>query len=368
MNAVKLCTLFIIDLFVTKNKKYITLYTSTNVLDANLLCINSYISFYHKNHVVKCLKNNEVTITKNGLICLFHMMRSHVIIVDHTIPRYISSCNRKIYNTWHGIPVKNIRYLDSSRFNISFLKREARKLDGLVCSSELDRAVMSACFQVEPNKCIISGLPRNDILLSEKLEWFDDPQEKTLIEKIAGRTVISWMPTYRGNWYENNEVAPFNLYEESRLSEILSKNNAVLIVRPHKFSKIQSLNILNSREQIIEGGEFTITNTILKHTDILITDYSSVWIDYSLISERIILFTYDKDEYEDERGTIYPIKSIFKGKIASDCDSLFFQLKYYFDNLSFKDINNDRNDNKLFFKFNDSNNTRRLINEILSST
>lgn len=353
----------ILDFFLPKKKNKICIYTSTERHDANLICVEKYLKHFHDDYEVIMLKNQPTGCFIERLKNKYQLLSSYVLIIDHKIPRYLLGRSRKIFNTWHGIPLKTIRYLDSDRFNEKFLRREGRLLSGLVCSSELDRAVMSACFQVNPSKCILSGLPRNDILLGgDDLVWFDDEQELNLTQEIDGRNVISWMPTYRGTWNENNVISPFNIENEIDLIEILEKNNCVLLIRPHKFSEIQELNLLREKGLIIDGENYLNTNLVLKYTDLLITDYSSVWLDFSLKSDKIILFTYDEDEYQNERGTIYPLESVFKGKIAND----FASLKNEICTLLKAQISDDLKASNMFFKYFDANNTRRFVNHVLN--
>lgn len=352
----------ILDFLLFKKKNRICIYTSTDRHDANLICVEKYLKHFHNDYEVIMLRETRSGCFIENIKTKYYLLSSFVLIIDHKIPRYLSGHRRKIFNTWHGIPLKTIRYLDSDRFNENFLRREGRLISGLVCSSELDRAVMSACFQVHPSKCILSGLPRNDILLGgDDLVWFDDEQESKLIDEIDGRYVISWMPTYRGTWNEENVISPFSTQDEIELIEILEKNNCVLLVRPHKFSKIQDLNLLRDKGLIINGEQYLNTNLILKYTDLLITDYSSVWLDYSLKSDKIILFTYDEDEYQNERGTIYPLDSVFKGKMAND----FVSLKKEIFSLLHEPINYDFKPSHMFFKYSDANNTKRFVKHVL---
>ncbi|WBA07880.1 CDP-glycerol glycerophosphotransferase family protein [Salinivibrio kushneri] len=352
----------ILDVIFIKKTHRICIYTSTEKHDANLVCVEQYLKYFHNEFEVIMLTEKPSGSFLERLKSKYYLLSSYVLIIDHKIPKFLNGYGRKIFNTWHGIPLKTIRYLDSDRFNEKFLQREGRLLSGLVCSSELDRAVMSACFQIHPNKCILSGLPRNDILLGgDDLVWFKDEQELLLSKEIQGRRVISWMPTYRGTWNEGNVISPFDSENESELVETLKKYNCVLLVRSHKFSEIQELDLLRDEGLIINGDKYINTNLVLKYTDILITDYSSVWLDFSLISKKIILFTYDKDEYQNERGTIYPLDLVFQGKISTDFNSLKKEIIALLQLSSISDFQASH----MFFKYIDANNTKRFVDYVL---
>jgi len=351
-----------IDPLFTKNKNQVVLFSSTGVLDANLICVKEYLAFYHPELKVVVLKGKTKRPLKQLLQFLYIFFSSYYVIVDHAIPRFLTNRKRKIFNVWHGIPLKTIRHFDQKRFTDEFLDFESENLNGLVCSSALDQAVMAACFNIPPSKCILSGLPRADLLNEKGLTWFTDPQEKLLIEALKDRKLISWMPTYRGTWKEYNEIVAFSVKEEALLCEFLHKNNAVLGIRPHKFSKLQPLPLIEANGLLLNLEEYAITNTLLKHTHTLITDYSSVWLDFSLISSNTCLYLFDADEYGDERGMIYPLEEVLSGEISENFEQLLASL-----NTMIKNEDNGLSaPSKLFFKYKDSANTQRFVDHVLA--
>jgi len=326
--------------------------------------VREYLAFYHPELEVVVLKGKVKRSLKQFLQFLFICFTSYYVIVDHSIPRFLTNKKRGIFNVWHGIPLKTIRHFDQKRFTDAFLDFESENLSGLVCSSTLDQAVMAACFNIPPSKCILSGLPRADLLHEEGLDWFIDPQEKGLIEALDGRKLVSWMPTYRGTWKEHNEIVAFSEKEEALLSDFLQNNNAVFGVRPHKFSKLQPLPLLEANGLLLNLEEYPITNTLLKHTNILITDYSSVWLDFSLISSKTCLYLFDADEYADERGMIYPLEEVLSGEISTNFKQLLASLK----TMIKCDLNNTLIEpSKLFFKYKDTLNTQRFVEYMLST-
>lgn len=345
-----------IDSFFVKNKKKVVLFCSTGTLDSNLECVRSYLVFHYSDIEIIIIKGKRRYKIFDYISMLYAFLTSYYVIVDHAAPRFISGNRRKILNVWHGIPLKTIRHLDGKRFTSKFLDFESKNISGLVCSSDLDRAVMAACFNVPPSKCILSGLPRADILAEGQLEWFNDPQEQELVQLLNGRKLVAWMPTYRGTWHEKNLVTGFSPQDELRLCEILKKNNAVFGIRPHKFSQLQSFPLLEQEGLLLDLSCYTITNTVLKHTSHLITDYSSVWLDYSLISNNISLYLFDHQDYDVERGMIYPLDEVFTGKISYQSDDLLVDVEH-----RLASDQSEFSPSKLFFKYNDNKNTERFV-------
>ncbi|OEE83861.1 hypothetical protein A1OQ_03695 [Enterovibrio norvegicus FF-162] len=348
-----------IDLVYPKFDKRVSVFASTGTFDANLKLVASYIV----NELEEQYEIRLIGASTGNWFEKFkdynYILSSRYMVIDHTLPRYVLSRRRRTFNVWHGIPIKTIRFFDESKFKRKFLTRETELIDGLVSSSELDKAVMSASWQIPPSKVIVTGLPRNDILMARngELDWFTDAQEEELLSELAGRRLIAWMPTYRGHHSENLVVEAFSEQFEIKLKEYLIENNAVLGVRPHKFSKTQSFEVLLDRGLYIDLSKYNNTNIILKHTNFLITDYSSVWVDYSLISNNILLYLYDSESYKEERGVVYPIEKIFEGPIVYKEDEIIDYL-----NSVKLDIGiSNHSPSPLFFKYVDCNNTKRFI-------
>ena len=56
--------------------------------------------------------------------------------------------------------------------------------------------------------------------------------------------------------------------------------------------------------------------------DILVTDYSSIIFEWSLLDRPIVYYAYDIDEYINDRGLYYPFEEYVYGKIAKNPSEL----------------------------------------------
>ena len=113
-------------------------------------------------------------------------------------------------------------------------------------------------------------------------------------------------------------------------------------------------------DNIIDLSDYDNINDILLITDMLITDYSSVVFEYSLLEKPIIFYSPDRDLYKEERDFYYEYESFVPGPIISNTDELI------------KEINNkDFDKNKViefkekFFDNLDGNSSKRFIEEII---
>ena len=111
--------------------------------------------------------------------------------------------------------------------------------------------------------------------------------------------MVLYMPTFRDH-RESSSI--FTNDECLQLKKLLKTHNAIFCVKKHPndltltFEEIDVFDIADS--PIIEVG------TLLRRADILITDYSSVWVDYLVMNKPIVSYCYDMKLYLKERGLL----------------------------------------------------------------
>ena len=104
--------------------------------------------------------------------------------------------------------------------------------------------------------------------------------------------------------------------------------------------------------------------TLLRHAHVLVTDYSSAWIDYLLLDRPVVSYCYDLESYMNNRGLLYDYESIFPGKLNHTFESFLAELQ--------KALNNgipgrqQVRVKRLFHKYSDGNNSRRVCGYLAS--
>ena len=180
---------------------------------------------------------------------------------------------------------------------------------------------------------LITGLPRNDHLFTPRDEVFN----KLRIE--SSQRLIAWLPTYRksvrgelrqdGNEYENIFEMPH--IDPVHLNTVLRTNYATLWIKPHPMA-----SGLTAREwshiRIVEDHSLCEDNLslyqLLGASDLLITDISSVLIDFLLVDKPVIHAFPDIDAYKKSRGfSVEPIEDYFAGAVVSNQEELIAALE-----------------------------------------
>ena len=259
----------------------------------------------------------------------YYTARSRVILLGYSLTglssySYLLTKKHTIIQLWHGIPLKRIGMLFPEE---KFWPKETVKYAATVSSSTSDKKFMEQVFSpLDVDRVWQSGLPRNDIILMDEKKLPDDYQTilQELRKRVDGRTLVLYVPTWRidsANRYQFSED------EINRLNDVLEAHNAVLAIRGHSNVRANKLmNVRSSNTRIIDVNAVPDVNILLRLTDILITDYSSIYIDFLITGKPILHFTYDLDEYYKERGFLYDINDAFASQEVLSFDDLLNEL------------------------------------------
>ena len=227
------------------------------------------------------------------------------------------SSETKIILTWHGTPIKRInddikKSLIYSKW-ASIFKLDIRYddyVDYLLTPTrdEFEHQILSSSFRIPIEKILDLGYPKNDILAKKDSISVESIRNKYDISKKFQR-IILYCPTYRD---DHSLRFPISEKELNHLEKLLQETNSLFLMKGHyfveniDFDQYENIKITPKRSDIQEL--YFITN-------ILITDYSSTMLDFSLFDRPILLFPYDLDEYKKERGMYYNLEEIAPGPL-----------------------------------------------------
>ena len=165
-------------------------------------------------------------------------------------------------------------------------------------------------------------------------------------------------PTFRGSG-QKSATYDFDVFEIEKLYEAL-KEDYIIISKLHPFIK-QHMEIPDEcKDFVIDLSEEREINDLLFVTDILITDYSSVCFEYSLLNKPMIFFAYDLDDYIASRDFYYPYESFVPGPIAKTTDEIVEIIKE--NKFEVEKLEKFRN---TFFDHFDGKSTQRVVDTLL---
>ena len=238
-----------------------------------------------------------------------YLLSSRVWITNSSVSRGLSFYIDRVFflNTWHGTPIKKMG-IDISSDTESFIKlgSEERNTNIMLAQGDYDVNIFSRVFNISKDKFVKLGLPRNDeLFLGNTKENIERIKKKLNIP--LDKNVILYAPTFRE--YEkdsgNNCVMrlPLNF---KNLREALEEKY-VFLVRAHY--EILTVREMEENEFIRNVSNYESLNELMLASDILISDYSSLFFDYSILKRPMLPFCYDYEEYEKRRGLYFDIRS-----------------------------------------------------------
>lgn len=234
--------------------------------------------------------------------------------------------------TWHGTPLKRLRCDITAEYgNANNTLQEIKMKNDidvvrydyfLSPSSFATERFISAFNLIELGKSDImieTGYPRNDLLSNYTAEEVRSIRHKLGID--AGKKVILYAPTFRDNQHEAGQGYTYDLHLDfDRLHDVLG-DDYVILFRAHYF--VASIfDFQRYGDFIIDVSKIDDITELYLISDLLITDYSSVFFDYAVLKRPILFYMYDLDEYRDDiRGFYLDLESL-PGKIITEEDQL----------------------------------------------
>ncbi|SHO47131.1 CDP-glycerol glycerophosphotransferase family protein [Anaerocolumna xylanovorans] len=223
------------------------------------------------------------------------------LVTDTSFPPYYIKKPEQVYlNTWHGTPLKAMgRIVQDREYGLGNVQRNFYIADYLLYQNEFSKNVFFEDYMLEEaykGKVLLSGYPRNSSFY--RAERRDQIRRECF---LTDKQVIVYMPTWRGLLHKKqNKEQVTKIFNYLAYLDRKLKPNQVLYVKLHPFVK----NEINYRE-LLHVKEFPSayeSYDFLNASDMLITDYSSIMFDYAVSGKKIILFTYDREEYLGDRG------------------------------------------------------------------
>ena len=315
-----------------------------------------------------------------GLRYYFHMATAGIWVFNTRQEPYLIKRKGTLYfMTWHGTPLKKLG-LDLDRLNMtgedrdldsykeSFIK-EAAKWDFLIVQNDFSEKVLPRSLGYKGDILKI-GYPRNDRLVkARKAARVRDVLEAVgkRISNSDGKKQLLYAPTWRddeylrGGFYKGPSGIDF-----TKLEKALG-NKYRIALKLHYLTDGKAAVPESCRKSgfvKVYGNETDITDLYIA-SDGLITDYSSVFFDYSVLERPIFFFCYDLEKYRDElRGFYLNLEEFAPGPISTDENGLIRDLKDCFEKDDFKYVERVRAFKKTYNEYDDGHSSEKALDAI----
>jgi len=266
-------------------------------------------------------------------------------------------------NVWHGMPIKRIGWLLDGDEGI-----DSRYV---LATSDFWAGIMRQAM-CPAGHVLVTGLPRNDRLFCNRAQVLD----RLGFSPCTGiRKLVVWLPTYRRSvrgLIRNDGSAQGGVFgamavNTDALNTLLAEHQALMIVKPHPQAAFEALDEM-SHLRIVDDtwlrDKGVSLYELLGASHVLISDISSVTVDYLLLDRPIIHCFSDLKAYRADRGfTVEPVEDVLAGPVVTTFDELRERLREVCDGGDLDPVRR-RALRDRFHKDKDAGATRRLLDAI----
>lgn len=329
-------------------------------------------------HLIWCVYEpvDASHVIRRTLKYFFHILTSKYIISTHGTPEWKSN-NQIAIELWHGLPLKNMGYYHehpdehpvAGFIRMHRARRFSKGVDYFVVTSQLERALFSSLFYMDPRKALVLGQPRCDALYGPPESGMASLCRILGRDNISEKHIVLYLPTFR----EYDGGASRNIVEailaSADLKRLLDDKNALLICKPHPndeghFSAYNGEHIHVILNEDLRRENVTLYD-FLNVVDVLITDYSSIYFDYLLLNRPIIFHMPDLEEYQKKRGFILdPLDEWTPGDMSTNDSELVYALMDAIDRPEKREEDRVRL-RRLLFKHTDGKSSERVCDLVL---
>ncbi len=303
-------------------------------------------------------------------LCLIRKTKYFIGTNNNGAPNILLSHKKVIIQTWHGSPLKTMGTL-KKQYRLTDWTSDffMSKCNYFISPSCYVSKLFEDCYKISKERFVITGNPRNDII-------FKELNKEDVLEKIGKKKglnfdkVILYCPTFRETG--NNAFFPFEDFDIGKLNEFLKANRILCILRNHYYENDSILKLFKNASQFLfaPAGDCKIDiQELMNISDILITDYSSIYFDYLLLNRPIIFTPVDLEEYEKTRGFLFDYNDNTPGSKVLSFSGFLQQMKLSINQPNLYEMDRSRVNEK-FNKYKDNRSTERvldLINKLMGN-
>ncbi|MFJ7848257.1 CDP-glycerol glycerophosphotransferase family protein [Peribacillus sp. NPDC097224] len=263
---------------------------------------------------------------------IYHLATSKWIIMDNYFG-FLSAVTFKKpvsrVQVWHAAgAVKKFGAKDPSIVDRSPRARKRflsvyQQFDYVTTGSDKMAGIYQESFQLPDSHIIRTGIPRTDFFFNESAKQDARRALLTKYPELENKKIILYAPTFRNADLNSGKVA----LDLDLLYRELQKENYAVLLKLHPAVTAEH-DVMHQFPGFVYPvtGDFHV-NELLVSTDLLITDYSSIPFEFSILQKPMIFFAYDLQEYEEERGFWEDYESSMPGPIVTTTEELLEKVR-----------------------------------------
>lgn len=254
-----------------------------------------------------------------------YLATAKYLINNVSFPGYFTKRKEQIFvDTWHGIPLKTIGFdIPAGKVSAGNTVRNFLAADYLIAPNHFMTEIYENAFKMKtiyPGKILEIGQPRNDSYFHTDREAIFKKLQMAGVEADPKKKLILYAPTWKGSKYSSPDTS-LDAYEKMirTIEENVNTREYQVLVKPHQIVYYHIKDTVGITGQYIPAT--VDTNELLRATDVLISDYSSIYFDYLVSKKPILFFIPDLAEYKNYRGLYFGIDKL-PGPVAETYEQL----------------------------------------------
>lgn len=276
---------------------------------------------------------------------------------------------------WHGTPLKRLGFdvevdandaRNSGETVRNVYERDAARYTYMISPSRYCTEKFVSAFNLkklhQENIIIEEGYPRNDEIVNHSKEDVETIKKKLRIPN--GKKIILYAPTWRDNQHEDGVGYVYKPPIDFRHFRSLFGEDYIILFRAHYFIANQ-LNFEDYKGFVLDVSLYPEINDLYIISDMLITDYSSVFFDYGILKRPIIFYMYDLEYYAEDLRGFYLTTDDLPGPIVKtegELQKCISEVSEWFNSEEYKD--KCEKFKKTFTYLDDGHATERVVKKI----
>ncbi len=248
-------------------------------------------------------------------------MRAGIWITNSSASRGLNfkKVQTKNYLFQHGMCGIKKLGVDIQKTENAFFIGFKENFDAIFIEGKKEIPILAHAWGVEPEVFCTTGLPRNDDLATVTGVEIHSIKEKLGIP--ANKKVILYAPTFRESSRAADGRNALGIpIDFAKWEEMLGEEYVMLVTAHYEVAKL--LDELPQNSFVINAFKYPELNDLIKVSDILISDYSSIVFDYAIMERPIFCYGYDYDSYAVERGLYTDLDKLFSHGVLRTEDAL----------------------------------------------
>lgn len=302
----------------------------TDMPTGNLRAVYNVVNDMEDVDVRLCCHGGGALSTFMSTFKFLHIyMTSQVVCIDdyyHLISYVKKRKNTKLIQLWHGCGA--FKTFGFSRFHkesvLELYSPNHRQYDVAVVSSHDVVDLYAEAFGIDNKKVLPLGSPRCDALIDEDYKSSYSEDFYSEYPQLKNKKLLLFAPTFRGGG-NGDCYYPTEMFDVDKILDALGDEWA-MVIKLHPYLTEKFTCSERNKDRMVDCSNRDV-NDVLIVSDFVVTDYSSVIFEASILNAPMAFYTYDLEEFIEKRDFYFDFKTFIPGPYTDNLDELVELIK-----------------------------------------